>query len=185
MRCRRISPQIDLVSCVNVTFPCSHESILHIRKCILQRQIIANWWKSWNLRWCCFVCLILQADLRARVVQDRFKSHAAQGVVHLVVQNRHCQGVVRVRVSVRRCCRFSRLYPFHSSDSAVVGIPRRMIAVLVLYRTTASSTLALLQRVGHWAHHIRSKSTSENDTGGWGQKRSRTSSACSDGTTAD
>ena len=47
-----------------------------------------------------------------------------------------------------------------------------------------SSTCALLQRVGHWAHHIRSKSASENDTGGWGQKRGWTSSACSDGTTA-
>ena len=92
---------------------------------------------------------------------------------------------VRVRVSVRRCCRFSGLYAFHSSDSVAVGIPRRIIAVLVSYKTTTSSTLALLQRVGHWAHHIRSKSTSENDTGGWGQKRSRTSSACSDGTTAD
>mgnify|MGYP005683873987 FL=1 len=91
---------------------------------------------------------------------------------------------VRVSVSVRRCCRFSGLYAFHSSDSVAVGIPRRMIAVLVSYKTTTSSTLALLQRVGHWAHHIRSKSTSENDTGGWGQKRSRTSSACSDGTTA-
>ena len=43
--------------------------------------------------------------------------------------------------------------------------------------------MARTERVGHWAHHIRSKSTSENDTGGWGQKRSRTSSACSDGTT--
>ena len=92
---------------------------------------------------------------------------------------------VRVRVSVRRCCRFSGLYAFHSSDSVAVGIPRRMIAVLMPHKTTTSSTLALLQRVGHWAHHIRSKSTSENDTGGWGQKRSRTSSACSDGTTAD
>ena len=92
---------------------------------------------------------------------------------------------VRARVSVRRCCRFSGLYAFHSSDSVAVGIPRRIIAVLVSYKTTTSSTRALLQRVGHWAHHIRSKSTSENGTGGWGQKRSRTSSACSDGTTAD
>ena len=91
---------------------------------------------------------------------------------------------VRVRVSVRRCCRFSGLYAFHSSDSAVVGIPRRRVAVLMSYKTTASSTLALLQRVGHWAHHIRSKSTSENDPGGWGQKRGWTSSACSVGTTA-
>ena len=91
---------------------------------------------------------------------------------------------VRVSVSVRRCCGFSGLYAFHSSDSAVVGIPRRMIAVLVSYKTTASSTRASLQHVGHWAHHIRPKSTSENDPGGWGQKRSRTSSACCNGTTA-
>ena len=91
---------------------------------------------------------------------------------------------VRVSVSVRRCCRFSGLYAFHSSDSVAVGIPRRRIAVLMSYKTTASSTRALLQRVGHWAHHIRSKSASENDPGGWRQKRGRTSSARSVGTTA-
>ena len=68
---------------------------------------------------------------------------------------------VRVSVSVRRCCRFSGLYAFHSSDSVAVGIPRRRVVVLVSYKTTTSSTLALLQRVGHWAHHIRSKSASE------------------------
>ena len=56
--------------------------------------------------------------------------------------------------------------------------------MLMAYKTTASSTRALLPRVGHWAHHIRAKSTSENDTGGWGQKRGRTSSARSVDTTA-
>ena len=66
---------------------------------------------------------------------------------------------VRVSVSVRRCCRFSGLYAFHSSDSVPVGIA---------YNVTASSTLALLQCTGHWAYHIRSKPTSEDDTGVWG-----------------
>jgi hypothetical protein len=90
---------------------------------------------------------------------------------------------VRVSVSVRRCYRFSGLSAFHSSDSVVVGIRRPRFVVLMTYAATASSTHALLQCCsGHWAHHIRSKSTSENDIGGWGQKRSRTSSACSDGT---
>ena len=60
--------------------------------------------------------------------------------------------------------------------------------MLVPYKTTASSTLALLQGSGHLVHHIRSKSTSENDTGGWryrwDQTRSRTPSAYSDGTSA-
>ena len=32
----------------------------------------------------------------------------------------------------------------------------------IAYKATASSTLALLQRAGHWGCHIRSKSTSEN-----------------------
>ena len=66
---------------------------------------------------------------------------------------------VSVSVSVRRCYRFSGLYAFHSSDSVAVGIPQRRIAVLMAYNTTASSTLALLQCSGHWAHHIRSKNT--------------------------
>ena len=52
------------------------------------------------------------------------------------------------------------------------------------YQAPASSTGASLQRVDRWAHHIRSKSASENDPGGWGQKRGRTSSARSVGTTA-
>ena len=89
---------------------------------------------------------------------------------------------VRVSVSVRRCYRISGLYAFRSSDSVAVGIPQRRIAVLMACNATASSMLALLQCSGHWAHHIRSKSTSENDTGGWGQKRSRTWSVCSNGT---
>ena len=84
---------------------------------------------------------------------------------------------VRVRVSVRRCYRFSGLYAFHSSDSVAVGIRRPRIVVLMSYKATASSTHALLQCAGHWVHHIRSKSTYENDTGGWGQTRSRTPSA--------
>ena len=90
---------------------------------------------------------------------------------------------VRVRVGVRRCYRFSGLYAFHSSGDVAVGIRRRRIAVLMAYNATASSTLALVQCSGHWAHHIRSKSAYENGTRGWGQRRSRTSSACSDGTT--
>ena len=84
---------------------------------------------------------------------------------------------VRVRVSVRRCYRFSGLYAFHSSDSVAVGIRRPRIVVLMAYKAPASSMLALLQCAGHWGCHIRSKSTSENDTGGWGQTRSRTPSA--------
>ena len=52
------------------------------------------------------------------------------------------------------------------------------------YKAPASSTGASLQRVDRWAHHIRSKSASENDPGGWGQKRGRTSSARSVDTTA-
>ena len=56
--------------------------------------------------------------------------------------------------------------------------------MLVSCKATASSTLALLQCVGHWVPHIRSKSTYENGTAGWGKKRSRTSSACSDGAIA-
>ena len=67
---------------------------------------------------------------------------------------------VRVRVSVRRCCRFSGLYAFHSSDSAAVGIPRRMIAVLMSYQAPASSTGASLQWIGRWVCRIRSKSAS-------------------------
>ena len=65
-----------------------------------------------------------------------------------------------VRVSVRRCCRFSGLYAFHSSDSAAVGIPRRMIAVLMSYQAPASSTGASLQWIGRWVCRIRSKSAS-------------------------
>ena len=91
---------------------------------------------------------------------------------------------VRVSVRVRRCCRFSGLYAFRSSDSVVVGIRRPRIAVLVSYNATASSTLALLQGRGRLVHQNRSKSTYENDTGGRGQKRSRTPSACSGGTSA-
>jgi hypothetical protein len=83
---------------------------------------------------------------------------------------------VRVRVSVRRCCRFSGLYAFHSSGDVAVGMRRPTIAVMSC-KAPASSTHALLQYVGHRVHHIRSKSTSENDTGGWGQTRSRTPSA--------
>ena len=67
---------------------------------------------------------------------------------------------VRVRVSVRRCCRFSGLYAFHSSDSAAVGIPRQMIAVLMSYQAPASSTGASLQWIGRWVCRIRSKSAS-------------------------
>ena len=52
------------------------------------------------------------------------------------------------------------------------------IDLKVVYKTTTSSVLALLQCSGHWLHHIHSKSASENGTGGWGRKRSRTSSAC-------
>ena len=72
---------------------------------------------------------------------------------------------VRVRVSVRRCCRFSELYAFHSSGSDAVGIQRRRIAVGTIYKATASRTLALLQCVGHRVRHIRSKSAFENNTG--------------------
>ena len=90
---------------------------------------------------------------------------------------------VRVSVSVRRCCRFSGLYAFHSSGDVAVGIRRPRIVVLMSYKATTSSTPALLQCAGHWVHHIRSKSTSENDTGGRGQTRSRTPSASSDDTT--
>jgi hypothetical protein len=57
---------------------------------------------------------------------------------------------VRVRVSVRRCYRFSGLYAFHLSGDVAVGIRRPMIAVLMAYNATASSTLALLQCAGHW-----------------------------------
>ena len=84
---------------------------------------------------------------------------------------------VRVSVSVRRCYRFSGLYAFHSSDSVAVGIRRPRIVVLITYKATTSSTHALLQCAGHWGCHIRSKSTYENDTGGWGQTRSWTPSA--------
>ena len=73
---------------------------------------------------------------------------------------------VRVRVSVRRCYQFSGLYAFHLSGDVAVGIRRPRIAVLIAYKATASSTLALLQYVGRLVHHIRSKSTSENDTEG-------------------
>ena len=39
---------------------------------------------------------------------------------------------VRVKVSVRRCCRFSGLlYAFYSSDSVTVGIRRAKIVVLM------------------------------------------------------
>jgi hypothetical protein len=84
---------------------------------------------------------------------------------------------VRVSVSVRRCYRFSGLYAFNSSGDVADGKRRRRIAVFMAYNATASSALALVQCSGHWARHIRSKSTSENDTGGWGQTRSRTPSA--------
>ena len=84
---------------------------------------------------------------------------------------------VRVSVSVRRCYRFSGLYAFHSSDSVAVGIRRPRIVVLMTYKAITSSTHALLQCAGHWGCHIRSKSTSENDTGGRGQTRSRIPSA--------
>ena len=50
---------------------------------------------------------------------------------------------VRVRVSVRRCCRFSGLYAFRSSDSVVVSIRRPRIVVLVSYNATANSTQVL------------------------------------------
>ena len=73
---------------------------------------------------------------------------------------------VRVRVSVRRCYRFSGLYAFHLSGDVAVGIRRPMIAVLMAYKATASSTLALLQCAGHWGCHICSKSSSENCIGG-------------------
>ena len=73
---------------------------------------------------------------------------------------------VRVSVSVRRCYRFSGLYAFHSSDSVAVGIRRPRIVVLMTYKATASSTLALLQGRGRLVHHNRSKSTYENETGG-------------------
>jgi hypothetical protein len=73
---------------------------------------------------------------------------------------------VRVRVSVRRCYRFSGLYAFHLSGDVAVGTRRPRIAVLAAYNATASSTLALLQCAGRLGHHIRSKSTSENDTEG-------------------
>ena len=80
---------------------------------------------------------------------------------------------VRVRVSGRRCYRFSGLYmyAFHSSGDVADGIRRRRIAVLMAYNATTSSTLVLVQCSGHWAHHIRSKSTYENDTGGRGGVR--------------
>ena len=52
------------------------------------------------------------------------------------------------------------------------------------YKAPASSRLALLQGSGRLVHHIRSKSAHENNIVRWGQKRSRTSSACSVGTSA-
>ena len=64
------------------------------------------------------------------------------------------------------------------------GIRQPKIDDPLSYQAPASSTGAPLQRVGRWAHHIRSKSASENDPGGWRQKRGRTSSARSVGTTA-
>ena len=75
---------------------------------------------------------------------------------------------VRVRVSVRRYCRFSGLCAFCSSGtgSVVVSIRRPRNAVLIAYKATSSSTLALLQYVSRLVHHIRSKSTYENDTEG-------------------
>ena len=72
--------------------------------------------------------------------------------------------VCRVIISVRRCYRFSGLYAFHSSGDVAVGIRRPRIVVLMAYKAAASSTLALLQCVGHWGCHICSKSTSESDT---------------------
>ena len=67
-----------------------------------------------------------------------------------------------VRVSVlyvRRCYRFSGLHAFHSSGDVADGKRRRRIAVFMAYNATASSALALVQCSGHWARHIRSKST--------------------------
>ena len=84
---------------------------------------------------------------------------------------------VSVSVSVRRCYRFSRLYAHMHFVRRIVGVavgmPQRRIAVLMAYNATASSTLDLLKCSGHWAHHIRSKSTSENDTAWWGQNKVR------------
>ena len=73
---------------------------------------------------------------------------------------------VRVRVSGRRCYRFSGLCAFHLSGDVAVGTRRPRIAVLAAYNATASSTLALLQGRGRLVHHIRSKSTYEDETGG-------------------
>ena len=56
--------------------------------------------------------------------------------------------------------------------------PSSRVILRCAFRADAAHP-ALLQCTGHWAHHIRSKSASENDTGGWGQKRGRASSACS------
>ena len=63
---------------------------------------------------------------------------------------------------------------------------RRGIALIVEATREArrSEPLALLQGSGRLVHHTRSKSAYENNIVRWGQKRSRTSSACSVGTSA-
>ena len=106
---------------------------------------------------------------------SRLYTHYQQDTRYAVASE-WIEHLVKVRVSVRRFGRFGGLYAFHSSGSVMASMRRPRTVALVSYKATASSTLALLQHVGHWVPNIRSKSTSENGTAGWGQKRSRTSS---------